>query len=381
MNGNRALVIGGSLAGLFTGVLLRAAGWHVEIFERSAHEMDSRGGGIVLQPEVLEAFRLAGIRYDGTIGVEAKERVFLDRSGGIADRIPMRQILTSWTLVYTELRRAFPDRHYHRGHELIDFVQSGGGVVARFRDGRTVDGDLLVGADGSRSKVREIVLPSVRAEYAGYVAWRGLVDEADLAVAASTVLVDRFVFYDYPNSHMLSYLVPGANENVQPGSRRFNWVWYRNHSPDTLQLLLTDDNGRRRSLSVAPGSLSLAAEENVRTAADRFLPHPFKQLVAATKKPFVQAIIDLSVPRMAFGRVALVGDSAFVPRPHTAASTSKAASNAISLAKALRTAPGGVEKVLAEWEPAQLELGSNLREVGRKLGDRTQKVYPLNTPT
>jgi len=132
MNGNRALVIGGSLAGLFTGVLLRAAGWHVDIFERSAHEMDSRGGGIVLQPEVLEAFRLAGIRYDGTIGVEAKERVFLDRSGGIADRIPMRQMLTSWTLIYTELRGAFPDSHYHRGRELTDFAQSSGGVVARF---------------------------------------------------------------------------------------------------------------------------------------------------------------------------------------------------------------------------------------------------------
>jgi 2-polyprenyl-6-methoxyphenol hydroxylase-like FAD-dependent oxidoreductase len=380
MNGNRALVIGGSLAGLFTGVLLRAAGWHVDIFERSAHEMDGRGGGIVLQPEVLEVFRLGGIRYDGTIGVEAMERVFLDPSGGITDRIPMRQILTSWTLVYAELRRAFPDSRYHRGCELNSFNETGDGVVARFRDGRVFEGDLLVGADGSRSTVREIVLPAVRSEYAGYVAWRGLVDEADLLSAAASVLADRFVFYDYPNSHMLSYLVPGANENVEPGSRRFNWVWYRNHSPEILEFLLTD-KGRHHSLSVAPGSLSSAAEENVRTAADRFLPPPFRQLVAATKTPFVQAIIDLSVPRMTFGRVVLVGDAAFVPRPHTAASTSKAASNAIALAKALRTASDGVEKALAEWEPAQLELGSNLREVGRKLGDRTQKVYPSNTPT
>jgi hypothetical protein len=55
------------------------------------------GGGIVLQPEVLEAFRRAGVHYDTSIGVEAKERVFLDRSGGLARHLPMRQMLTCFT--------------------------------------------------------------------------------------------------------------------------------------------------------------------------------------------------------------------------------------------------------------------------------------------
>ena len=57
--------------------------------------------------------------------------------------------------------------------------------------------------------------------------------------------------------------------------------------------------------------------------------------VLATKEPFVQPIYDLSVPRMVFGRVCLLGDAAFVPRPHTAASTSKAVTNAITLAEAI----------------------------------------------
>jgi hypothetical protein len=68
----------------------------------------SRGGGIVLQPEVLEALRRAGVQYDSSIGVEAKERVFLDRSGGLARRLPMRQMLTSCTSLYGAMRRHFP---------------------------------------------------------------------------------------------------------------------------------------------------------------------------------------------------------------------------------------------------------------------------------
>ena len=59
---HRALIIGGSLGGLFAGNLLRRIGWDVEIFERSPRDLDSRGGGIVLQPEVVEVFRRPGIR-------------------------------------------------------------------------------------------------------------------------------------------------------------------------------------------------------------------------------------------------------------------------------------------------------------------------------
>jgi 2-polyprenyl-6-methoxyphenol hydroxylase-like FAD-dependent oxidoreductase len=80
----QAVVIGGSLGGLFAGLLLRWIGWDVDIYERSPHDLDRRGGGIVLQAEVLEAFRRAGVHYDTSIGVEATERVFLDRSGGLA---------------------------------------------------------------------------------------------------------------------------------------------------------------------------------------------------------------------------------------------------------------------------------------------------------
>lgn len=376
----RALVIGGSLGGLFAGVLLRSIGWTVDIYERSPRDLDSRGGGIVLQPQVLAAFQQAGIRYDASIGVEARERVFLDAKGGIADRISMRQVLTSWTSLYAATRRHFPAGHYHQGAELAGFEDHGSHVTARFTDGQEHTGQLLVAADGSGSLVRRTLLPDVKASYAGYVAWRGLVDEADMPDEAASVLADRFAFYEYPNSHILDYLVPGEHDAVEVGKRRYNWVWYRNASKAHLAELLVDRNGRARAASIPPGLLSPGAEADVRAAAGRFLPPAFRQLVAVTREPFFQIIQDLAVPRMAFGRVALIGDAAFVPRPHTAASTSKAAGNALGLVAELQRRDD-VPTALKAWEPDQIQIGFNLRRNGMALGERSQSAYSADTPT
>lgn len=102
------------------------------------------------------------------------------------------------------------------------------------------------------------------------------------------------------------------------------------------------------------------------------LPPVFSRLFAATRQPFVQAIYDLSVPRMAFGRVCLIGDAAFVPRPHTAASTSKAVSNAVDLAARVGAPGGDVVGALKGWETRQLDLGNYLAVYGKALGDRSQ---------
>ncbi|HKM69476.1 MAG TPA: FAD binding domain-containing protein [Stellaceae bacterium] len=370
-----AVVIGGSLGGLFSGLLLRSIGWNVDIFERSPHDLDSRGGGIVLQPDVLQAFRRSGVRYDTTLGVEAAERIYLDREGGIAHRIPMRQMMTSWTSLYAAMRRAFSADHYHQGAELVGFDQDQDGVLACFADGRQARGDLLVGADGGNSFVRRQLIPDVRADYAGYIAWCGLIEEPDLPEAAAALLRDRFSFFEYPNSHMLVYLVPGAHEAIAPGQRRYNWVWYRNATEARRTDLLTDRDGRQRTSSVPPGLISAAAETDLRQAAVRDLPPPFRMLVDATHEPFLQSIQDLSVRRMAIGRIALIGDAAFIPRPHTAASTAKAAANALGLADALKR-NGDIVAALRAWEPDQIQYGLHLRRQGTAFGNKSQNSYP-----
>jgi 2-polyprenyl-6-methoxyphenol hydroxylase-like FAD-dependent oxidoreductase len=71
-------------------------------------------------------------------------------------------------------------------------------------------------------------------------------------------------------------------------------------------------------------------------------------------------------------RIAIVGDAAFIPRPHTTASTSKAAANARALGEALAANHLDIDAALQEWEPPQLDLGRRLEFQGRTLGDRSQ---------
>jgi 2-polyprenyl-6-methoxyphenol hydroxylase-like FAD-dependent oxidoreductase len=112
----------------------------------------------------------------------------------------------------------------------------------------------------------------------------------------------------------------------------------------------------------------------MRQASSDLLAPTFQQLVAATEEPFVQAILDLQVPQMVFGRVVLLGDAAFVPRPHTAGSTAKAAANAVALAKALRSFPSSVGKALGEWQATQLAEGQGMTEWGMSIGDRIMGI-------
>ncbi|MEH2419566.1 MAG: FAD binding domain-containing protein [Nostoc sp.] len=369
----RAIVIGGSLAGLFTGTLLRSIGWQVDIYERSPHLLDSRGGGIVLQLDVIEAFQRAGILQD-KLGVVAQERYYLKRDGSI-QRMPMRQTLTSWNLLYASMQRQFPDEHYHQGKCLSEIEQNGNQVTAIFGDGTRETGDLLVGADGPNSTIRQLLLPSYTPQYAGYVGYRGLVDEWELDPETAAIFTERFVFFQFPNSHILQYVIPGENESLVPGERRFNWVWYVNYDQTTeLPYILTDKHGKRRDFSIPPGLIAPSVEQEMRLYANRVLVTPFQKLVAATKEPFVQAILDLGMPQMTFDRIALVGDAAFIPRPHTAASTSKAAANAIALVDALMDHQDVLE-ALSAWEGNQLALGMRLWKHGQALGEQSQFIY------
>lgn len=375
----RAIIIGGSLAGLFAGTLLRNIGWQVDIYERSTHELDSRGGGIVLQQKVLDAFELAGIATED-LGVEVTERYYLARDGSI-DKMAMRQTLTSWNILYRAMRRHFPDAHYHRGKVLEQVKSKGDKATAIFADGSHTTADLLIGADGSTSTVRQQLLPDQIPKYAGYVAYRGVADEnvvdkGKLDSDTAAVFTERFVFYDFPNSQILAYLIPGENESLVAGKRRFNWVWYVNYDEATeLPALLTDVNGRQRRYSIPPGAIAPTVEQAMRDYANSVLAEPFKKLVAATEEPFVQSILDLTVPQMAFDNIALIGDAAFIPRPHTAASTAKAAANAIDLVAALIKHHHNVKQALKDWEVDQLIYGQRLCQHGRQLGERAQFAY------
>jgi len=366
----RALVIGGSLAGLLTAITLRRIGWRVDVFERSPHALDSRGGGLVLQPDVLHAFRFAGLAPADTLGVASGDRIFLDRDGKVLERSYQPQTQTSWNMLYGAMRRALPDACVHAGETLQDMAQRDGKVTARFAGGRTETGDLLVGADGARSTLRARLLPGLRPAYAGYVAWRGLVPEPALDAASRLVLEGSFAFQQGEGHILLEYMVPGETGATARGQRRWNWVWYRKVEAASLPALLTDRTGKAHAWSLPPGALADAQANRLRSEAGAMLAPPFAALVERTASPFVQAILDLDTPAMVFGRAILLGDAAFVPRPHTACSAARAAANALALARALQGPGNTLDRRLREWERGQLHAGRSMTCWGRQLGDR-----------
>ncbi|WP_288378030.1 hypothetical protein [uncultured Massilia sp.] len=137
-----------------------------------------------------------------------------------------------------------------------------------------------------------------------------------------------------------------------------------------LPALLTGRDGRPHPFSLPPGALGDAAAARLRREADEWLAPQFRELVNVTAEPFIQAIADLAVPRMVFGRVILLGDAAFLPRPHTAGGAAKAASNALALAQALVQEDLPIDARLGHWETLQLRAGRALTGRGRWMGDR-----------
>ncbi|GAB5469620.1 MAG: FAD binding domain-containing protein [Rhodospirillales bacterium] len=367
----RALVIGGSLGGLFAGNSLRSLGWEVEIYERSPHDLDSRGGGIVLQPAVVDLFRKAGVETGLLdLGVRSNNRTVLRPDGSILRKDPLAQTQTSWSLIYTTMKAAFGEAHYRRGMTLtaVDQDRASGRVSAIFADGTQARGDLLIGADGNGSTVRQLLWPDAIPRYAGYLAWRGLVPEAALPTLTRQDLAGDFGFASNSGSHILGYLVPGEGNDIRPGRRLYNWVWYRVADLASLRDIMTDVDGRQRGFSLPEGKLAPRWKTHLGREAASLLPPAFRDLVQATEAPFAQAIRDLTVERMVKGRVILLGDAAFIPRPHTAASTAKAAINATALAEALARWPEDPERALQAWEPQQLELGQRLFSQGVQAG-------------
>jgi len=298
---------------------------------------------------------------------------YLGRDGRVVYEEPRRYRYSSWHIIYRALLGCFGRRHYHLGKELAGFHQQGEAVELRFADGTTAGCDLLVCADGISSHARAVLQPQARPTYAGYVAWRGTVDERQLSRGVRDLLADSICYQIIPNSHILLYPIPALDGSVATGRRLANFVWYRNYAVgEELDDLMTDRYGTRRDLTLPPGAAREAHLDELRTVAAALLAPQFTEVVQRCKLPFVQVIFDIEVTQMAFGRVCLIGDAAFALRPHAAAGTAKAAADAWALAETLATTQGDLQAALPRWERHQLAVGRAVLERTRRNGNKSQ---------
>ena len=371
----RALVIGGSLAGLCAAHLLLRQGWDVEVFEQSADRLEGRGAGIITHPGLFEVLQHVGIAVDDTIGVAIEGRIVVDRDGAVIGRLPLPQVVSTWGRLYVPLKAAFPTERYHPGYSFDRAAPDAGGIVAHFANGDTARGDLLIGADGLRSTVRTSLLPGAQPVYAGYVAWRGLVDENALSAATHRDLIPQLGFCLGPREHMTGYPVAGFTHSTRRGERCYNFVWYRAaDEARELPHLCTDTRGRVHDKAIPPPLIRPEVVAQMRRAATELLAPQYAEVVHKVQRPFFQAIFDLESPRIALDRVALIGDAAFVARPHCGMGTTKAACDAMFLARALREANDEVPAALARYHAVRAPHGAAVVEHGRELGAHLQGI-------
>jgi 2-polyprenyl-6-methoxyphenol hydroxylase-like FAD-dependent oxidoreductase len=332
--------VGGSLAGLFTSIVLLRQGHNVTILERSPIPLlHNQGAGVVAGGETQMFFSRHG-RTNRPIAVTSAKRLYLNKHGDIIDREETVQRMTSWDLLYY-LGRANFDKvksdylpkwetlernsrdgtaRYEYGMIVTDANEVGEKVEVIFEDVRpdhegvnirsnndgnankqgTIRADLLVAADGPSSSLRRLLLPSAsQRKYAGYVAFRGTVPESELSAAAEQVFVEKFTFFHAQATQILAYTIPGALGLLEKGGRLVNWVWYCNYEESSREYeeLMTDTDGVKHRFSLPTGGkMRLEVWERQKDHARRNLPPQFAETVTKTTMPFVQAITDLPPP-------------------------------------------------------------------------------------
>jgi 2-polyprenyl-6-methoxyphenol hydroxylase-like FAD-dependent oxidoreductase len=371
----RAIVVGGSMGGLFVGNMLIRQGWQVDVLERATGALNVRGAGIAGHTEYPPILAACGIAESRTVGIDVSGRTAYDRDGREIAYYAFPQYLTYWGLLHDLLRRAFPDAHYHAGIGLERLTPGTERSTVHLSDGRALEADLVVGADGLRSRVREILAPEVEPVYGGYFAFRGTAPEARLSPRFHAEMMSRYIWVFPGDGQFSGYPICGPDYSVEPGRRQYTYLWYRPVGAAQMTDLLTDAQGRVHEHNIAPPLIRPAHFAGLRAHAELMLPPIFAEIVRHAENEMFQPMYDVESREIAFGNIALIGDAAFTARPHVGVGVLKAGQDAMALARCLATQES-VPAALTAYAAERIPLGRRAVRLSRYLGSFIARGLP-----
>jgi 2-polyprenyl-6-methoxyphenol hydroxylase-like FAD-dependent oxidoreductase len=333
-------VVGGSLTGPVTALLLLQAGFEqVSVYEAAPSSAPLGGGLISLEHSALDILDRVGVLQEDFVTAASESIVQIE----VSARTPRHHVrrvypgrFTTWTRLHAAVTSCLPAGVIESRCQVTGLQEHGGRPLLRFADGRCESADLIVFADGRASTGRRLLDPQRRLRYAGYVAHRGC------APAPARPLADFLRFEPGP----------GAQFNIAPVPEGSDWTFYLNASAREYAACFGAAPERR--VFALPAHVSLQARQHVDESAGACLPPEQADAVSATRTRMAVPVMDIDVPtRMVWpigsGHAVLLGDALAPVRPHTA----RGANNGIEQA-------GGLAAVLTQHRRYHADLGGAL---------------------
>ncbi|KAF1830790.1 FAD/NAD(P)-binding domain-containing protein [Decorospora gaudefroyi] len=358
------VVVGSSIAGLMHAVALKSHGHDVVVLElRSEQQLQARAAGLSLWEKAQKVITTY------IPDVDLNEIVFhnpalqiADGNGSVLAEIPMTEdVRTScWAGIHGLLWMACEKEAEGHGtvtimcgHQVLGVTEQGDRVVVAYKDNRGTEGkmdaDLVIAADGARSRVRSLVLPDVKTEYAGYVAWRAQCLETDAPEELHAATQGKLPIYMFDGSYILAYLSPNQIGSMRPGERVIEWCWYDPCDPSSPEFAdyMTDVNGIRHNVTVPANLLRPEVWEAQLNRRDAVLSPLWKKVIQDSGMPLLTAVQSFDNTKASFfsGKVLLAGEAFIQIRPHLGASCDIAGLSALTLPGVLNG-----DMSLEEWE-------------------------------
>ena len=361
-----ATIIGGSMAGLFAATSLSKKGWDISVHEKVPVPLSGRGAGIATYDELADLVFKA-TNNNNVLGTTAKSRVSLDINGNIINSYDYPQVYTSWQYLFSILREQISNDDYFMGDDCIKIEQNEDKAIAFFDNGKKKETDLIIVANGIKSELRTYVDNKAYPQYAGYVGWRGVVNEEEISKKSLETLSNYFIVVLPYNQQIASYPIAGEGKNpFKIGERRINWIWYKPVPQTSLQEILLGKSGQQFEDGIPPNEIREEIVNDLFKEAEEKLPPQLVELVKITKQPLIQPIFDLQSIKMKNGRVVTIGDAAFTARPHVGMGVTKAAMDAFTLSEYLENSSNLDD--LDKWEHRRLKESQFIVNRSRKLG-------------
>jgi len=378
--GLRALVIGGSFAGLTSAKVLAEMGFEVEVFERCK---DHRMGGAGIGFDDIARSCLEALGYGKKISVGAgpmPRQVYVTNNGEIF-RCEYPYSSCYWNDIYSILREGLPEGvkvHYDRN--VVD-LKPGEKPTVFFKtrsseDVQELTFDLVVGADGSKSTVRSILHPGSDLIYRGYSAWRGWLDKSLIPGPVKCALYDLYpdlgngaIYFHLkcPDAgHLCLYELPRSEAG---GGKKVNWMWYLPRDGPISA------DGTRITLQATESDV-----KTMRADARKHFPKAVCDFVDLLDKPFLNDMFDmdpLSAKKpVGAARVTLVGDSSHAVTPHMGKGSNMAIADALELAMCLESVNSAEEitPALRKYEEFRRKVTDATLLASRRLGRFRQSL-------